>query len=144
MALILAPLLGFLLLRGHISLKNRSYRPLLRASTSPFKSTCLLIRLKEAKIDLYRRYKQRYKPVPTSILKSNMSQHSPEVQNRTRHVYYGEKRGTTENINFHLYPVLSMYFEYRNTHMQWSELMMVEPRGSRTAVQPVLPIRINH
>jgi hypothetical protein len=45
MAPILAPLLGFLFLRGHISLKNRSYRPLLRASTSPFKSTCLLIRL---------------------------------------------------------------------------------------------------
>jgi hypothetical protein len=30
-------------LRGCISLKNRSYRPQLRHSTSPFKSTCLLI-----------------------------------------------------------------------------------------------------
>jgi hypothetical protein len=54
MAPILAPLLGFLFLRGHIILKNWSYCPLLRASTSPFKSTCLLIRLKEEKIDLYR------------------------------------------------------------------------------------------
>jgi hypothetical protein len=48
---IIAPILGtdfrVLFLRGHISLKNRSYCPLLRASTSPFKSTCLLIRLKE-------------------------------------------------------------------------------------------------
>jgi hypothetical protein len=140
----MAPLLGFLFFRGHISLKNRSYRPLLRASTSPFKSTCLLTRLKEAKIGLYRRYGQRYKPIPTSILKSNLSQHSPEVQNQTRHVYYGEKRDTTENIDFHLYPVLSMYVEYRNTHMRQSELMMVEPRGSRTTVQQVLPIRINH
>jgi hypothetical protein len=37
---------GVLFLRGCISLKNWSYRPLLRASTSPFKSTCLLIKLK--------------------------------------------------------------------------------------------------
>jgi hypothetical protein len=35
-----------LFLRGCISLKNWSYRPLLRDSTSPFKSACLLIRLK--------------------------------------------------------------------------------------------------
>jgi hypothetical protein len=47
MAPILAPLLGVLFLRGHISLKNRTYIPLLRDSTSPYKSTCLLIRLKE-------------------------------------------------------------------------------------------------
>jgi hypothetical protein len=53
MAPILAPLLGFLFLRGHISLKNWSYRPILRASTSPFKSTCLLIRLKEVPDALY-------------------------------------------------------------------------------------------
>jgi hypothetical protein len=47
MAPILAPLFGVHFLQGHISLKNRSYCPLLRASTSPFKSRCLLIRLKE-------------------------------------------------------------------------------------------------
>jgi hypothetical protein len=35
-------------------------------------------------------------------IQSNLFQRSPEVQNRTRHVYYGEKRGTTENIYFHL------------------------------------------
>jgi hypothetical protein len=52
-----APLFGVLFLRGHISLKNRSYRPLLRASTSPFKSTCLFIYLKEPPLALYRRYK---------------------------------------------------------------------------------------
>jgi hypothetical protein len=52
-----APLFGVLFLRGHISLKNRSYRPLLRASTSPFKSTSLLIRLKEPPLALYLRYK---------------------------------------------------------------------------------------
>jgi hypothetical protein len=98
MAPILAPLLGLLFLRGHISLKNWSYRPLLRASTSPFKSTCLLIGLKEAKIDLYRHYGLLYKPVPTSIWKSMLFQRSPEVQNRTRHVYYGKERGMTENI----------------------------------------------
>jgi hypothetical protein len=33
------------LLRGHISLKNWTYCPLLRESASPFKSTCLLITL---------------------------------------------------------------------------------------------------
>jgi hypothetical protein len=36
---------GVLFLRGHISLKTWSFRPLLRDSTSHFKSTCLLIRL---------------------------------------------------------------------------------------------------
>jgi hypothetical protein len=45
---------GVLLLRECTSLKNRSYRPLLRASTSPFKSTCLLTRLKEVLGALYR------------------------------------------------------------------------------------------
>jgi hypothetical protein len=33
--------------RGHISLKNWSYSPLFRESATPFKRTCLLIRLKE-------------------------------------------------------------------------------------------------
>jgi hypothetical protein len=41
---------GVLFLRGCISLKNRSYCPLLGASTSPFKSTCLLIRLTAFKL----------------------------------------------------------------------------------------------
>jgi hypothetical protein len=36
---------GVLFSRGCISLKNRSYRPLLRDNTSPFKHTCLLIRV---------------------------------------------------------------------------------------------------
>jgi hypothetical protein len=44
---------GVLFLRGCISLKNRSHRPLLRASTSPFKSTCLFTRLKEVPAALY-------------------------------------------------------------------------------------------
>jgi hypothetical protein len=35
-----APLFGVLFLRGHISLKNRTYCPLLRDSTSSFKGTC--------------------------------------------------------------------------------------------------------
>jgi hypothetical protein len=46
---------GVLFSRGCISLKNRSYRPLLRDSTSPFKRTCLLIRIKEDLSGLYRR-----------------------------------------------------------------------------------------
>jgi hypothetical protein len=45
---------GVLFLRCCISLKNWSYRPLLRDSTSPFKSTCLLTRLKEVPDALYR------------------------------------------------------------------------------------------
>jgi hypothetical protein len=53
MAPILATLIGVHFLSGCFSLKNRSYRPLLRASTSPFKSTCLLIRLKEVSDALY-------------------------------------------------------------------------------------------
>jgi hypothetical protein len=34
---------GVLFLQGRISLKNWSYRPFLRESATPFKSTCLLI-----------------------------------------------------------------------------------------------------
>jgi hypothetical protein len=44
---------GVLFSRGCISLKNWSYRPLLRDSTSPFKRTCLLIRVKEDTFGLY-------------------------------------------------------------------------------------------
>jgi hypothetical protein len=100
MAPILAPLLGFLFFQGHIFLKNRSYRPLLRASTSPFKSTCLLIRLKEVPDALYGPHLCREEADHTSLWKWNLFQRSPEVQNRTRHVYFGEKCGTTENIYF--------------------------------------------
>jgi hypothetical protein len=50
---------GVLFLGGCISLKNRSCCPLLRASTSPFKSTCLLIKLKEQPFGLYCRNGQR-------------------------------------------------------------------------------------
>jgi hypothetical protein len=46
---------GVLFLRGHISLKNWSFRPLLRDSTSHFKSSCLLFRLKEVLDALYHR-----------------------------------------------------------------------------------------
>jgi hypothetical protein len=53
MAPILAPLFGVQFLRGRIFLKNRSYRPLLRASMSPFNGTCLLVRLKEVPDALY-------------------------------------------------------------------------------------------
>jgi hypothetical protein len=42
-----------LFLRGCISLNFWSYRPLLRAGTSPFKSACLLIKLKLAKVIMY-------------------------------------------------------------------------------------------
>jgi hypothetical protein len=49
---------GVLFSRGCISLKNRSYRPLLRHSTSPFKRTCLLIRVKEVQFGLYCRNAQ--------------------------------------------------------------------------------------
>jgi hypothetical protein len=43
------------ILRGCISLKNRSCCPLLRHSTSPFKRTCLLTRVKEVLVALYLR-----------------------------------------------------------------------------------------
>jgi hypothetical protein len=59
MAPILAPLFGVHFLRGRIFLKNRSYRPLLRASTSLFNGTCLLIKLKEVKVALYGPHLQR-------------------------------------------------------------------------------------
>jgi hypothetical protein len=131
-------------LRGHISLKNQSYRPLLRASTSPFKSTCLLIKLKQAKVALYVVTDCVYMPIRTWFWKSNPSQRSPEVQNRTRHVYYGERCATTENIYFHLYSDWPTYVEYRNTRSTSPNCTSLEPRGSRTTVQPVLPIRNNH
>jgi hypothetical protein len=41
-----APLFGVIFLRGYISVKNRTYCPLLRESATPFKSTCLLTTLK--------------------------------------------------------------------------------------------------
>jgi hypothetical protein len=47
MAVILRSIFGVLFLRGSFSLKNWFYRPLLRDSTSPFKGTCLFIKLKE-------------------------------------------------------------------------------------------------
>jgi hypothetical protein len=40
-------------LRGHISFKNWTYCPVLRVSATPFKSTCLPIRLKELPFGLY-------------------------------------------------------------------------------------------
>jgi hypothetical protein len=52
---ILVPLLGLLFLRGHISLKNWTYCPVLRVSATPFKSTCLLIRLREVPGGVYHR-----------------------------------------------------------------------------------------
>jgi hypothetical protein len=45
MAVYIRPLFGVLFLQGHISLKNRTYCPVLKASTSPFKSRCHLIYL---------------------------------------------------------------------------------------------------
>jgi hypothetical protein len=53
---ILAPILGSLFLKGHISLKNRTYCPLFRNDTTSFKYTCFLISKKEAKIALYGRH----------------------------------------------------------------------------------------
>jgi hypothetical protein len=50
-----APLFGVIFLRGHISLKNWTYCPVLRESATPFKRTCLLIKLKELPVVLYRR-----------------------------------------------------------------------------------------
>jgi hypothetical protein len=50
-----APLFGVIFSRGHISLKNWTYCPVLKDSTSPFKGTCLLITLKEDPFGLYRR-----------------------------------------------------------------------------------------
>jgi hypothetical protein len=54
---VITPILGtdfrVIFLRGCISLKNWSYRPLLRDSTSLFKRTCLLIRVKEDPFGLY-------------------------------------------------------------------------------------------
>jgi hypothetical protein len=54
MAPILAPLFGVHFLLGCFSLKNWTYCPVLRVRATPFKSTCLLTRLKEANIDLSR------------------------------------------------------------------------------------------
>jgi hypothetical protein len=65
MAVYVRPLFGVLFLQGRFSLKNRSYCPLLRASTSPFKSTCLFIYLKEVPVALYGPHLHWYKPVRT-------------------------------------------------------------------------------
>jgi hypothetical protein len=60
-----APLFGVIFLRGHISLKNWTYCPVLRDSTSPFKGTCLLITLKQAKNALYGLTVLWHVPFPT-------------------------------------------------------------------------------
>jgi hypothetical protein len=54
-----APLFGVLFLGGHISLKNRTYCPIVRESATPYKRTCLLIRLKEVPDALYGPHLQR-------------------------------------------------------------------------------------
>jgi hypothetical protein len=51
MAPILAPLLGVLFLRGHISLKNWTYCPVLRVRATPFKSD--LYRITDSGMSLY-------------------------------------------------------------------------------------------
>jgi hypothetical protein len=48
-------ILGSFFYRAVSPFKNWSYRPLLRDSTSPFKRTCLLTRVKEVPFGLYRR-----------------------------------------------------------------------------------------
>jgi hypothetical protein len=48
MAVYIQPLLGVHFLRGRFSLKNRSYRPLLRANATPFHGTCLFYILKKS------------------------------------------------------------------------------------------------
>jgi hypothetical protein len=53
MAVYIRPLFGVIFLQGHISLKNWTYCPVLRDSTSPFKGTYLLITLKQEKNALY-------------------------------------------------------------------------------------------
>jgi hypothetical protein len=59
-----APLFGVIFLRGHISVKNRTYCPLLRANATPFNGTRLLIYLKEVPDGYYRCYGEWYKPIP--------------------------------------------------------------------------------
>jgi hypothetical protein len=54
-----ATLFGVFFLRGHISLKNWTYWPLLRESATPYQRTCLLIRLKEVPDALYGPHLQR-------------------------------------------------------------------------------------
>ena len=63
----LAPLLGVYFLWGYISLKNRTYNPLLRHSASPNKDTCFLIKLKYAPIALYGRHLHCNKPVKNNF-----------------------------------------------------------------------------
>jgi hypothetical protein len=76
MAPILAPLLGILFSWGNIPLKNWSYSPL-RKSATPFKRTCLLIRLKEVPnmatecVNI---------PVRTCLWKSNQFEYHAEVR----------------------------------------------------------------
>jgi hypothetical protein len=60
---------------------------------------------------------------------------------RTRHVYYREMWGT---IDFQIFKYVSTSVEYRNRCLTSPNEYGLEPRGSRTNVQPVLPIRNNH
>jgi hypothetical protein len=59
-------------------------------------------------------------------------------------VYYGEKRATTEKYLFSNTQTQRTFAEYRNTYITSPNDYSLEPIGSRTTVQPVLPIRINH
>jgi hypothetical protein len=65
MAVYIRPLFGVIFLQGHISLKNWTYCPVLRDSTSPFKGTCLLITLKQEKNALYGLTVLWHVPFPT-------------------------------------------------------------------------------
>jgi hypothetical protein len=65
MAPLTGPKKGVLFLRGHISLKNGTFRPLISHDTSSFKDTCFLIRLKVLPDGLYVLNGQPNMPVPT-------------------------------------------------------------------------------
>jgi hypothetical protein len=60
---------------------------------------------------------------------------------RTRLVYYRKKWGT---IDFQIFKYVSTSVDYRNRCLPSPNEYSLEPRGSRTNVQPVLPIRSNH
>ena len=65
-------LIGVHFLKGIFSLKNGTKIVLLIMRTSPFKGTCLLIQVKQAKNALYGPHIRCYKPIFTQVWKSDL------------------------------------------------------------------------
>jgi hypothetical protein len=97
---------GVLFLKGRFSIKNGTYCPLFSHDTTFFKGTCLLIKLKEAKVALY-------------VFNGQLD---IQVLNNIRKRTFESKHGKNVALNAHFFLIFVQYlvqdsfqFETRST-----------------------------